>query len=405
MSRPDDPERAASFAMDLAVALHRFGTPSHRLEMVMETLCDCLRLEGSFFVTPTAIFASLGDDQREATHMRRLRGSEIDLFKLARLDQVFNEVGDGRLGVEQGREQVRSIVASPASYGSWVQLVMYALACGGAARFFGGGNREILVTFGIGLLLGSLSWCGVRVLAIRRLFEPLGGTLAAALAVLSASFLPGLSVDKVILGSLIVLIPGFSLTIAAAELANGHLVSGTARFAAAVTTFLMLGFGVLLGQTFAAMAVGAPAAEEIAVLPDWTLYVLLPVAGLAIALLFRAPLRDLVWILLVASAGFLLVGAAGERLGPVIGVFCGALGVGCGSNLFARLLDRPAAITRMPGLLFLVPGGLGFLSVTSLLQGDPLEGLVTAFRVALVAISLVVGLMVSSALVPPRKIL
>lgn len=181
MSRPDDPERATSFAMDLAVALHRFGTPSHRLENVMETLCDCLHLEGSFFVTPTAIFASLGDDQREATHMRRLRGSEIDLSKLARLDQVFNEVWYGRLDVEQGREQVRSIVSSPATYSSLIQLAMYALACGGAVRFFGGGLRETLVTLGIGLLLGSLSWAGERMAALRRLFEPLGGAFASTL--------------------------------------------------------------------------------------------------------------------------------------------------------------------------------------------------------------------------------
>ena len=49
-----------------------------------------------------------------------------------------------------------------------------------------------------------------------------------------------------------------------------------------------------------------------------------------------------------------------------LGVFLAALAVGCGSNLYARWRDRPSAVTRLPALLFLVPGSLGFVSMSGL---------------------------------------
>ena len=59
------------------------------------------------------------------------------------------------------------------------------------------------------------------------------------------------------------------------------------------------------------------------------------------------------------------------------------------SNVYARILDRPAAVTRVPAMMLLVPGGLGFLSLSSLMEQDVLKGLQTAFSVAVMAVAMV----------------
>jgi uncharacterized membrane protein YjjB (DUF3815 family) len=59
----------------------------------------------------------------------------------------------------------------------------------------------------------------------------------------------------------------------------------------------------------------------------------------------------------------------------------------------------------VPGILFLVPGSVGFRSFASLLESDVVSGVETAFRMALVAIALVAGLLVANVVVPPRKAL
>jgi uncharacterized membrane protein YjjB (DUF3815 family) len=48
---------------------------------------------------------------------------------------------------------------------------------------------------------------------------------------------------------------------------------------------------------------------------------------------------------------------------------------------------------------------LGFLSLSALMDGDALQGLENAFQVAMVAIALVTGLLVSTAIISPRKAL
>ena len=124
-------------------------------------------------------------------------------------------------------------------------------------------------------------------------------------------------------------------------------------------------------------------------------------------MLFQAQKRDLPWVTLAVFAPFLALQAGMAELGRELGVFLGALIAGAGSNLYARAFDRPATITRLPGILVLVPGSLGFLSITELMKdgGDPLRGLQDGFAVFVVALALVTGLLVSNAIIPPRKAL
>jgi uncharacterized membrane protein YjjB (DUF3815 family) len=86
-------------------------------------------------------------------------------------------------------------------------------------------------------------------------------------------------------------------------------------------------------------------------------------------------------------------------------VAVGAFAVAIASNLFARVSNRPAAITQVPGILMLVPGSLGFRSLSSLIRADVVSGVETAFTAVMIAASLVAGLLLANAVVPPRKAL
>ena len=58
-----------------------------------------------------------------------------------------------------------------------------------------------------------------------------------------------------------------------------------------------------------------------------------------------------------------------------------------------------------PGMLILVPGSLGYRSLTALLDRQTVEGVEFAFGMMLVAMALVGGLLAASAIVPPKRIL
>ena len=90
---------------------------------------------------------------------------------------------------------------------------------------------------------------------------------------------------------------------------------------------------------------------------------------------------------------------------PDVGSFCGATVVGVGSNLYARLTNRPAMAAQTPGLLILVPGSLGYRSLIAMLESQTVQGIELAFNMTLVAVSLVGGLLFANLLLPPKRIL
>ncbi|HEX9165228.1 MAG TPA: threonine/serine exporter family protein, partial [Gemmatimonadales bacterium] len=93
----------------------------------------------------------------------------------------------------------------------------------------------------------------------------------------------------------------------------------------------------------------------------------------------------------------------GRWLGPELGTFAGAFAVGLGSNLYARWLDKPEAITEVPGILILVPGSIGFRGITAMLDNEVVSGVETGFRVLLIASSLVAGLLIANLVMPKAR--
>jgi uncharacterized membrane protein YjjB (DUF3815 family) len=125
----------------------------------------------------------------------------------------------------------------------------------------------------------------------------------------------------------------------------------------------------------------------------------------AFTVLLRAKPRDARWVLLSVVIALAISRSVGAWIGAELAAFTSALAVASVSHAFARWMDRPIALMLTPGILFLVPGSIGFLSLRSLLDDDIEGGVTTAFRMALVAMALAAGVLVATAAIPPRKAL
>ncbi|MEM8961322.1 MAG: threonine/serine exporter family protein [Acidobacteriota bacterium] len=396
---------AEVFVQKLGQALHAFGSPAHRLEAALQHVSRSLGLEGQFFCSPTAIFASFGADRVQRTTLFRVDPGDVHLEKLSRLDALVQRVVRGDLGLDEASRRVDEIVAATPRYGAILTTLSFALVSGGAARFFGGGWREIVAATVGGLLVGLWSLVAARVPDAGRLFEPVGGMIMAFATATLATMMMPMSPQLVTLSGLIVLVPGMTLTVAMTELATRNLVSGSARLAGAALVFITIGFGVALGSQLGVFLYGTGQSAEPVALPLWTEAVALLAVAFAFTVLFRARPRDVVWMLV---AGVVAIGGArlgATVLGPELGALLAAFAVGIAGNAFARLCDRPSAIVQLPGLMLLVPGSIGFRGIASLLEQDVVSGVESAFAMALVAIALVTGLLMANVFLPPRRAL
>lgn len=401
--RRDGRRTKERFVVAAGRALHTFGSPAHRLEAAMAKLARQLGLEGQFFSTPTAIFASFGADRARSTRLIRADPGDVDIERLTAVDRLLDRVVAGELAADRAAAAIDAVVAAPPRYGALVATLSFAAVSGPAARFFGGGWTEVAVATAIGLVTGLLALAGSRWPASGRLLYPLAAMLAAALATVAAARFGPMSIYVVTLAGLIALLPGLTLTVAMTELATGHLVSGAARLAGAMLVFLTLGFGVGLGRHLGSLLVGASAAGASPPLAAWTEWPALALIAGAFTVQFRAHPRDAGWILVAGVVAIHGGRLGGQLLGPELGAFLGAVLVGVAANLFARLRRRTATLIQLPGLMLLVPGSVGFSSLDSLLAHDTLSGVQAAFGMTLVAIALVTGLLVANVVVDPRR--
>jgi uncharacterized membrane protein YjjP (DUF1212 family) len=402
------PTEGASFAIKLMQALHRYGTPSHLLEDGMMELTRLLGLEGRFFSLPTGVFASIekpGDPASRHIEIIRVEQTELDLGRMSDVSAVGRDVLSRAMTIQEGSRRLDEILDAPPRYGPLVTTLAFAVTSGVAGRFFGAGIREVLLSLITGLAVGLLSLLIPRSQAVARLYEVLSGLLVSFIAVVGASLIGGASIPIVTVAGLIVLVPGLTITIAISEIAQRSLVSGTSRLLGAIVVFLMLGFGVAGGGQLGALVVGHVADLPPVPLPLWTEAVAVLTATVTLTVLMRAPIRDLGVIMFASVCTYLAVRFVSPHAGPELGVCCGAIVAGAISNLHARVWNRPAGLTRLPALMLLVPGGLGFTGIASLLKEDIIHGMTTAFSVALISVSLVVGLIVSNAIVAPRRAL
>jgi uncharacterized membrane protein YjjP (DUF1212 family) len=398
---PDSTEPAIAFVLALARALHRYGTPAHRLEEAMRVVCHRLGLDAEVFTTPTAIIMSFGRDVELRTRLLRVDGGELDLGKLARVDALADDVAAHRVAPDDGLHRLEAIVSAPPETGRVASTLSHALTCGAIAVFFGGSALDVTVAGAIGLTLGVLAQVLARSTDQARVFELVGATLAATAA---NALSPWIAIEPslVTVAALIVLLPGMSLTVAMTELATRNLMAGTARLMAAVIVLLELAVGVAIGDKVGGALVDIRHVAPDA-LPWWATWAALGAASLGAATLAQVQRRDLAWVIAACVAGYVGSRYGTAWLGPQLGVLVGAFALGVLSNVFARRLQRPAQIVQVPSVLLLVPGSMGFRGMESLLDRDTLTGVETVFAMFVVALALVAGLLIANAVMSPRR--
>jgi len=401
-----EPNSGQAFVLELGRALHSYGTPAHQLEDALMRVSARLGLDGQFLTTPTSITAAFGRLGNQELAMMRVDPGVTELGKLAELDRIAGGVLRGELTSAQGSHQIAEVVSSPRRFGPKTIVAAHAIASMCTAAFFGGTGLDMGAASLIGAIVGMISVRLHRSPETGRIVEPLAALITAIIAGILGALFPAMSVYVVTIAGLIALVPGLTLTLAMTELATRNLVSGTARLMNAALIFLELGFGVALGQKLAEILssdVHLPVAPwEV---PAWAEVIALCALPLAFGFLFQARGRDLFPILIAGVVAFL--GARGGALlfGPQLGAFFGALAVASFSNIMARTLDRPASVLLVPGILLLVPGSIGFRSMTSMLSADVIGGVETAFSMVLVAMAIVAGLLLANILVPARRAL
>ncbi|WP_066093722.1 threonine/serine ThrE exporter family protein [Xanthomonas massiliensis] len=407
-SRATYAQRVA-FVCEIAGRLHSYGTTAQRLEAAVVALSQQLDLDCEPWSNPTGLILSFSDPTKaigssDITRVIRLAPGDNDLYKLSMADRIADDVANGRMSIAQGQTALRRLDRRPSRGENAMQVLAYGLAAAGVAGLWRLPWLDLGTAGGIGLLIGLLVQYTDRRPATREACEALAALLAGFVAAVVATWVGPLNLNTVIIASLVVLLPGMSLTNAVNELASQHWVSGTARFAGALTVVLKLTVGAVIAVTLARILGLVPHVRASHVQEPWLEWAALCVSAYAFAVLFKASRRDYPWVMAAAMLSYVIARYAGEAWGSPSGVFLSAMTSTAAGNLFGRVIQRPGALIRLPGIIMLVPGSTSLRGLLNLVQQQDVHiGQSAVLAVTNVVMALVAGLLFGNLLVPARK--
>jgi uncharacterized membrane protein YjjP (DUF1212 family) len=397
--------RRVKFILKFGRALHSVGAPAHTLEGTLQDMCQLFGLQGNIVSLPTAIFSSFSYGEEEITKIERVVPMGVNLGKLSKVDLVAREVIHGRMSYEEGSDSLDRILASPDPYNGLIRVLCFLFSSAGFMVLFGGNWGDFLASILIGSIIGLLSLLQpVQTIGlVAQMFEAIIAVVAAFISYFLVKLVPSLNVGVIILSSLIIFMPGLFITMAIAEIATQNLTSGTSRLMGGIMILLKLTFGVFIGAKIASFVYIPSIAIEFKTIPDWVTIITLPITALMATVIFKAEKSDWGWVTLAGVFGYCCSKFATHYLGPELGILIGGFCVGAVSNIFARLKNRPSSLFQFPGIILLVPGSMGYRSLSFLFERDVVGGLGTAFGMITLATALVVGIFFGNILVKPRR--
>ena len=239
-----DSQRLLECAMDVGEALLRSGAEIYRVEDSIGRILNAYGARrADVFAIPSVIIASLTmPGENQITQTRRILSSATDLNALTQVNDLCRRICAHRPEPEQIDAELKAILARKPYpwFVRWADYVFIALAF---TVFFGGGWPEGLAAGAVGGML-FLAMEGLKKLCVGSVFpQLLGAAVIAALTLLAARLVPELRTDKVVIGNIMLLIPGIALTTSLRDMINGDTISGLLGLSEAVLKALAIAIG------------------------------------------------------------------------------------------------------------------------------------------------------------------
>ncbi|MUV37349.1 hypothetical protein JNUCC1_01155 [Lentibacillus sp. JNUCC-1] len=225
------------------------GAETYRVEDTMNRMARTAGLEGAeSYAAPTAIHFSV---RRSApAHFMRISERSTDLHKIADVNEISRRYSDGDLTLDEVFKRLIEVDHTYNLFPWWLQVVAALLVSGAFAIMFGGAAGDFMPA----CLTGGVAYAAMlgvnHIVRMRFVADFFASVVIGALAVLFLSIGFGVSLEKVIIGAVMPLVPGLHITNAVRDLLAGHLVAGVSKGMEAVLTAFAIGAGVAVAIAF-----------------------------------------------------------------------------------------------------------------------------------------------------------
>lgn len=383
------------------------GAEVYRVEDTIARICYAYGMKrvDVFTITSSIVVTVVTSKDEVLTQTRRIAGYSTHLDRLSDLNALSRSICAKQIGPDEVRDRIAVIMKKP-SYSTRVVYLIYAMVSGVFTLFFGGSPMD-----GIASVVTGLFLCAI----VRSLSDKIANRL---LAVLCASVLTGFAaiavvrmglgenVSMIVIGNIMLLIPGIAMTNAIRDMLGGDTMSGILRLCES----LLLAVAIASGM---------------ALVLYWYSPEVVPAQNTGIMAWYYSPSgQSLIQMVtsFFGALGFSVLfhiygirkwyGALGGMMTWGIYLLTGlfidsafwgytiaAAFATCYGEWMARREKTPATLFLVPAIIMMIPGGSLYYTMYSAMQGDYAGFAEKGLHTISMAAAISIGILIASSLI------
>ncbi|GAA0745992.1 threonine/serine exporter family protein [Clostridium oceanicum] len=230
--------RVIRVALEAGKLILENGGETYRAEETMSRICSAYDIPNSEnYVSPTVIITSVITNKGKPISLtKRIKYRTVNLDKIDKINNLSRNIKINNLTLDEVEEYLEYINNENKTYSFNLNILFSCLISSFFTLLFGGNGNDFVISFIVGALL-QLNLVFLKYVSANVFFTNLVGGFTVALgSIIGHLIIPNTNIDKIIIGSIMILVPGIAIVNAIRDTISGDLISGIIR---AVEAFLI----------------------------------------------------------------------------------------------------------------------------------------------------------------------
>lgn len=394
-------EKLLDLATQIGYLLAMSGAETFRVEDSINRLLSAYGVESEVFAIPNCITVSMkASDGQTITRVRRVGHHGNNLEKVEQFSNLSRKICTEKPPVDTAVQWLEDTKKNCRSYPLWIDFAGHFLGAFGFAFFFGGTLIDALCSGVCGIVIGLVN----RFLD-RLKVNPFFSTIASAFLMALTAYGFGIlnladNTDTVVIGALMLLVPGLLFTNAMRDIIFGDTNSGTNRIVQVLLVAAAIALGTGAAWNLAEFLIGV-SANSVAISYGYFMQCIWAGIGcLGFALLFNEHGPGVGLCVLGGMLSWAAYCAVLHFSGSDILAYFGAAIVSAAySEAMARIRKYPAISYLVVSIFPLIPGASIYYTTGYVVRGDMAGFATSGTHTIAIAGAIAVGILMVSTLV------
>ncbi len=383
---------------ELGYRLAMSGAETFRIEDTIHRIMASYGIEAEIFAIPNNLLISIeGDNGKPMTRMRRIGFHGNDLNAVEEYNALSRRICSEKPDPVTALRWTKEVTASLKAYSPIFIVLGSLIGAAGYAVFFGGNWIDFLCAGICGALVGF-----VNIFLNKMKVNPFFSTMLLSVLLSVFAYTMGVfrltpSADCVIIGTLMILLPGLIFTNAVRDIIYGDTNSGINRIIQVLLVAAAVALGTGIGWKVTGSLWGNPVSSPAIQYPLWAQCLAAIVGCVGFAILFNVHGKGTILCILGGGLAWAVYGISAKYgNSDIFGYFCAALFAAAYSEVMARIRKCPATAYLVIAIFPLIPGASIYYTANHFALGNAAAFASRGKHTIAIAGALAVGILIVS---------